>query len=577
MPHKIFISYRREDAGANALGISQYLEKELGRKNVFIDVDMRAGAKFPVVLEQRLAECKVLLALIGPEWLNARDEHGQRRIDLPDDWVRLEIAQALKRDITVIPVRVNGAMLPSRENLPEDIRGLVDHQAVSITLAGFRHEMSGLVRDIRAIPSSRPWRRFSVIAAGFVCLLAALAAIWALRPLNLFDAFRGFFPQPTKTVPQPTKTVSESGEIWRASPGEWILFGADTQPGVGYYFEPSASKKFGDRAVLTVRYPFKPADAPGTGPLGAYQDGRVVFDCKNNNFASAETTIYNKAGEIISHIKEGEPEALNPSAFKPMPPGSLLSAAMQIACNESLATSLGDQVKRTKLTYLFGLQNPDGDLFYGPWKKSSQSPYQIELLVVGKFFQDHSLADLFATKPVLNYPYTYRSNAGVHRFNCMDRKAKGSKIDDFDALGNLVFIDTRVGEFDVQEGTALSAIKSRICSAAAVNVAGTYEGMNYIAYKTAAQGEQRFFITIKQDGVDLKATYRTGGGGQGEGVGTLVGAEVTSMSWQSTTPGCPGSYDASLEFAEDSVTWSFKGEDCGGQMEGHGTAKKVKT
>jgi hypothetical protein len=57
MPQKIFISYRREDAGANALGISQYLEKEFGRKNVFIDVDMHAGAKFPVLLAQRLAEC----------------------------------------------------------------------------------------------------------------------------------------------------------------------------------------------------------------------------------------------------------------------------------------------------------------------------------------------------------------------------------------------------------------------------------------------------------------------------------------------------------------------------------------
>jgi hypothetical protein len=56
MPHKIFISYRREDAGANALGISQYLEKEFGRKSVFIDVDMRAGAKFPAVLEERLTE-----------------------------------------------------------------------------------------------------------------------------------------------------------------------------------------------------------------------------------------------------------------------------------------------------------------------------------------------------------------------------------------------------------------------------------------------------------------------------------------------------------------------------------------
>ena len=148
MPQKIFISYRRQDAAANALGIGQYLENAFGRKNVFIDVDMRAGAKFPTVLEQRLAECKVMIVLIGPDWLTSRDEQGGRRLDSSDDWVRLEIAHALKRDITVIPVLVNGAALPERTALPDDIRGLLDHQAVSVTNAGFRHEMSGLVHDL---------------------------------------------------------------------------------------------------------------------------------------------------------------------------------------------------------------------------------------------------------------------------------------------------------------------------------------------------------------------------------------------------------------------------------------------
>src|ERR1700692_3671246 len=121
MPQKIFISYRREDTAASALGIGQYLEHEFGRKNVFIDVDMRAGVKFPVVLEQRLAECKVMIVLIGPDWLNALDEKGQRRLDNPDDWVRLEISHAPRRNITVIPVRVSGAELPLKVALPDDI------------------------------------------------------------------------------------------------------------------------------------------------------------------------------------------------------------------------------------------------------------------------------------------------------------------------------------------------------------------------------------------------------------------------------------------------------------------------
>ena len=217
MPQKIFISYRRQDAGANALGIGQYLEHQFGRKSVFIDVDMRAGARFPQVLEQRLAECKVMLVLIGPEWLNSRDEQGRRRLDSSDDWVRLEIAHALRRNITVIPVRVNGAELPERAALPDDIKGLLDHQAVSITIAGFRNEMSGLVRDIRAIPSTRSWRRFSAIGLGVAALLAALVVFlfsnyqtsqdaFPLRPSPLTKVSYGQALQANGCFTGPTKT-----------------------------------------------------------------------------------------------------------------------------------------------------------------------------------------------------------------------------------------------------------------------------------------------------------------------------------------------------------------------------------
>jgi hypothetical protein len=193
-----------------------------------------------------------------------------------------------------------------------------------------------------------------------------------------------------------------------------------------------------------MRSPFKPADVPGTGPLGAYQDGQVVIDCKNHNFANAETAIYNKAGEIISHFKQAEPEALTPAAFNPIPPSSVLSGAERFACDESLATSLGDQVKNAKLTYFSSTQTQDGDMFYGPAKKAFASPYQHEVLLVTKLFQDHSLADLFAIKLLFNYPYTYRSLASVTQFNCTDEKAHSSKTDNFDAQGNLVFINSLV-------------------------------------------------------------------------------------------------------------------------------------
>jgi hypothetical protein len=86
---KLFISYRRQDSGVNAIGIGQYLEKEFGRKNVYIDVEMQAGTKYPAVIEKRLAECRVLLVLIGPDWLGSKDELGRLRLHKSDDWVSI--------------------------------------------------------------------------------------------------------------------------------------------------------------------------------------------------------------------------------------------------------------------------------------------------------------------------------------------------------------------------------------------------------------------------------------------------------------------------------------------------------
>jgi hypothetical protein len=152
---KIFVNYRRDTSALYALSIVQYLEKEFGRERVFIDVDMNAGVMFPAVIERQLAQCNVLIALIDPDWLNAPDDLGHRRIDMPGDWVRTEIAIALRRGITVIPVCVGGATLPKRIDLPEDIRKFVDYQFMTVSTTNFRDEMSALVKTIRGIQT--PW------------------------------------------------------------------------------------------------------------------------------------------------------------------------------------------------------------------------------------------------------------------------------------------------------------------------------------------------------------------------------------------------------------------------------------
>jgi hypothetical protein len=98
-----------------------------------------------------------MLAIIGPNWLDAQDADGQRRLDDPDDWVRLEIVRALARKITIIPLTVGGAVLPKKNELPEEMRPLLDRHAVAITTNGFRSEMAGLLKDIQAIRGPPSW------------------------------------------------------------------------------------------------------------------------------------------------------------------------------------------------------------------------------------------------------------------------------------------------------------------------------------------------------------------------------------------------------------------------------------
>ena len=115
----IFISYRREDTAPYAGRLYDMLIDRFGDPNVFMDVDsIEPGLDFAEAVRNAVGSCKVLLVLIGGEWLNATNSKGQRRIDDPTDFVYLEIEAALERDIRVIPLLVAGARMMSEEELP---------------------------------------------------------------------------------------------------------------------------------------------------------------------------------------------------------------------------------------------------------------------------------------------------------------------------------------------------------------------------------------------------------------------------------------------------------------------------
>jgi uncharacterized protein len=152
MANKIFISYRREDSAATAGRLHDRLAETFGRANLFIDVDnLPAGVDFAKYLNEQVANCDIFLCTVGPNWLNAKDDDGRRRLDQADDFVRVEIAAALNRDIPVIPVLVDGARLPRGGELPDDIAPLIRRQYVEVRNSHFGRDADALTQEIRKI------------------------------------------------------------------------------------------------------------------------------------------------------------------------------------------------------------------------------------------------------------------------------------------------------------------------------------------------------------------------------------------------------------------------------------------
>ena len=122
---KIFISYRRQDSEDAAGRLKEKLSERFGEERVFFDVDsIPVGVDFRRYLEDAVSQCDVFLALIGRDWLTAENERGERRIDDPADFVRIEIESAFAQGITVIPVLVRRAVMPQSSDLPEGLKEL---------------------------------------------------------------------------------------------------------------------------------------------------------------------------------------------------------------------------------------------------------------------------------------------------------------------------------------------------------------------------------------------------------------------------------------------------------------------
>lgn len=206
----IAISYRREDSLPVAGRLYDRLQTEFGKGNVFMDFDsIPYGVDFRDHIKQMIDQSKVLVAMIGPDWVGKRRHRG-RRIDDPGDFVRIEIAYALNRKLPIIPVLVGNAQMPSPEQLPKDIEGLAFRNAITLDAGiDFHHHAERLATAINRLlttptppkPEFEETRPPEISAPPHVPLVPPESRLEAIQPPSVPTTQKPLRPELVRTPP----------------------------------------------------------------------------------------------------------------------------------------------------------------------------------------------------------------------------------------------------------------------------------------------------------------------------------------------------------------------------------------
>ena len=231
---KIFISYRRDDSAGYAGRLFDYLTARFGEENVFMDISaIEPGEDFRKVIKGAVGTCDVVLVMIGKQWLNIIDERGQRRLDDPHDWLRMEIANALANpQVRVIPVLVRDAPMPDADELPDDLKELPFRNAFELSDSRFQHDANVLIKMIERFakelggkkPPPDPQQKRSTagfwrIGLGIVALGLIIGMVsYGIRKLGPSSTLTPVATFSSTNVPASTWTPSPASPTWTPSP-----------------------------------------------------------------------------------------------------------------------------------------------------------------------------------------------------------------------------------------------------------------------------------------------------------------------------------------------------------------------
>ena len=264
---KVFISYRREDAAGYARAIYEELTERFTADRIFMDVDaIEPGLPFDEVIRSAVGQCEALLVLIGARWL-APQPDGKTRLEDERDFVRLEIAAALARNIRVIPVLLDGTPMPKEAELPEALRGLVWRNAIEVSNTRFNSDVDRLAQVLAKVLEG-----------------PAVASAPGVSP-----------PEPPRTTAAASRTPPSATPVAPAPPGpsgaDAIKISAGSGIGLRYLVVAAASVAVAVLAWVMWPAATPPAQGPAVGervaveaarsprlPAGVELDARTAVD-----------------------------------------------------------------------------------------------------------------------------------------------------------------------------------------------------------------------------------------------------------------------------------------------------------
>jgi len=284
----IFISYRREDTSGYAGRLYDQVSAHFGRDHVFMDVAaIEPGSDFAETIEKRVSTCDALIALIGKNWLTIADEQNHVRLGNQGDFVSIEVAAALKRNVEVIPVLVGGAKMPLQRQLPESLQLLSRRQALEISDVHFIRDVADLIDALKK-PSGAPAaalpRWIKPALAILLCVVAIVLGIWIWqnKPHSRESVTaRGSAPLEKMVRSAGSSPTGHSANVsgnWKA-----VVQKESVRYEIYFTFEVLGDKLFGKAIYPT-----------GEGGIlnGTIGQGTISFTTKHvPNFADKEATI----------------------------------------------------------------------------------------------------------------------------------------------------------------------------------------------------------------------------------------------------------------------------------------------